>query len=352
MSEPSLRGRGAAGNPRNRFEKLTVLPDPAMRDPEDPGPATRFYRDTTRTIIARNDSPDVGFGASINAYRGCEHGCIYCYARPYHEYVGFSAGLDFETRILVKRNAPQLLRRELMDPRWEPQVLAMSGVTDPYQPVERRLRITRGCLEVLAEFRNPVVIITKNHLVTRDADLLADLAADDGAIVNVSITSLDAKLQRVMEPRASIPTRRLAAVETLARAGIPVRVMIAPIIPGLTDHEAPAIVQAAADAGARSISHIMLRLPHGVKDLFVDWLERHYPERASKVLGKIREMRGGELNDPRFGTRMRGEGETAEQIRALVHAATRKAGVADDLPALSVAAFRRPQVAGQLGLFG
>jgi DNA repair photolyase len=347
----SVRGRGAADNPRNRFEKLTVLPDPAMRDPDDPGPATRFYSDTSRTIIARNDSPDIGFDASVNPYRGCEHGCIYCYARPYHEYGGFSAGLDFETRILVKRSAPSLLRREMMSPKWTPQVLAMSGVTDPYQPVERRLRLTRGCLEVLAEFRNPVVIVTKNHLVTRDIDLLSDLAKDDAAIVNVSVTSLDPKLQRVMEPRTSIPARRLAAVEALAAAGIPVRVLVAPIIPGLTDHEAPAIVQAAADAGARAVSHIMLRLPHGVKDLFVDWLERHYPERAAKVLAKVREMRGGDLDDPRFGSRMRGEGETAEQIHALIRAAKRKSGIRDDLPELSTAAFRRPRAGGQLGLF-
>jgi DNA repair photolyase len=205
---------------------------------------------------------------------------------------------------------------------------------------------------VLAEFRNPVVIITKNHLVTRDIDLLSDMAKDDLAIVNVSVTSLDPKLQRVMEPRTSIPSRRLGAVEALAKAGIPVRVMIAPIIPGLTDHEAPAIVQAAADAGARSVSHIMLRLPHGVKDLFVDWIERHYPERAGKVLSKVREMRGGELNDPRFGSRMRGEGETAGQIHALVEAAKKKSGIRDDLPKLSTSAFARPPVAGQLGLFG
>jgi len=346
-----VRGRGAAENPRNRFESLEILPDPAMRDPDDPGPATRFYRDTTRTIIARNDSPDVGFDASVNPYRGCEHGCIYCYARPTHEYAGFSAGLDFETRILVKRDAPALLRRELASPRWSPQVLAMSGVTDPYQPVERRLRITRRCLEVLAEFRNPVAIVTKNHLVTRDADVLAELAGVGAAVVNVSVTTLDSKLQRVMEPRTSIPARRLAAVRELSSAGIPVRVLVAPIIPGLTDHEAPAIVKAAADAGACAIGYTLIRLPHGVKDLFGEWLERHFPERAAKVLAKIREMRGGRLNDSRFGSRMRGGGETAAQIRALLDVAKRKAGIADDIPPLSTAAFRRPEPAGQLGLF-
>lgn len=346
-----MRGRGAAHNPKNRFETLTVLPDPAARDPDDPGPATRFYRDRTRTIIARNDSPDIGFDASVNPYRGCEHGCIYCYARPTHEYAGFSAGLDFETKILVKANAATLLRSELSSPRWNPQILAMSGVTDPYQPAERRLRITRACLEVLAEFRNPVAIVTKNHLVTRDVDLLADLAVDSAAMVNVSITSLDTKLQRIMEPRTSIPARRLAAVESLASAGVPVRVLVAPIIPGLNDHEIPAIVKAAADAGARSISHTLIRLPHGVKDLFADWLERNYPERAAKVLSKIREMRGGRLNDPRFGARMRGEGEIAAQITALLDVAKKKAGVPDDIPPLSAASFRRPRPAGQLTLF-
>jgi DNA repair photolyase len=351
VTQPGVRGRGAANNPKNRFESLTVLPDPAVRDPDDPGPDTRFYSDRTRTIIARNDSPDVGFDASVNPYRGCEHGCIYCYARPSHEYVGFSAGLDFESRILVKRNAPELLRRELASPRWTPQVIAMSGVTDPYQPVERRLRLTRGCLEVLGEFRNPVAIITKNHLVTRDADLLAELASVDAALVNVSVTTLDNALQRVMEPRTSIPARRLAAVETLARAGIPVRVMVAPIIPGLTDREVPAIIGAAADAGARAVGYTLLRLPHGVKELFCEWLERYFPERANKVINRIREMRGGRLNDPRFGSRQRGRGETVAQIRALFHAARKKAGISDDIPSLSPAAFRRPRPAGQLGLF-
>jgi DNA repair photolyase len=347
----TIRGRGAAANPRNRFEPLTVLPDAEARDPDDPGPETRFLRDATRTIIARNESPDIGFDASVNPYRGCEHGCIYCYARPTHEYLGFSAGLDFETRILVKLDAARLLRRELSSAHWQPQVLVFSGVTDCYQPAERRLRITRACLEVLAEFRNPVGIVTKNHLVTRDSDLLAELAAAQAAVVNVSITTLDPKLQRVMEPRTSIPAKRLAAVEALSRAGIPVRVLVAPVIPGLTDHELPAILKAAAAAGARSAGFVMLRLPFAVKDLFSDWLERHFPERQNKVLNRIREMRGGKLNDPNFGSRMRGEGEIADQIGALFQAAKRKAGFPDDVLPLSTAAFRRPRRAGQLGLF-
>ncbi len=352
MTGASIRGRGAAANPKNRFEPLEVVPDPHVRDPDDPGPRTRFYRDATRTIIARNDSPDIGFDFSINPYRGCEHGCIYCYARPYHEYLGFSAGLDFETKILVKADAPELLRKALLARSWRPDVVALSGVTDPYQPAERRLRLTRRCLEVLAEFRNPVTIVTKNHLVTRDVDLLSGLAMQDAARVNVSITTLDPTLHRIMEPRTSSPARRLAAVETLAAAGIPVHVLVAPVIPALNDEEIPAILAAAAGAGAGSASHAPIRLPHGVKDLFADWLSRHFPDRKEKVLNRIRAMRGGRLNEPEFGARMRAEGEMAAQVRALFDAAARKAGLAPHPPALSVAAFRRPAASReQLALF-
>ncbi len=349
--EGPIHGRGASENPPNRFETLSYLPDPAERDPEDPGPRTRLLRDPTRRIIALNDSPDVGFDASINPYRGCEHGCIYCYARPTHEYLGFSAGLDFETRILVKEDAPELLRSELLSPRWEPQVIALSGVTDAYQPAERRLRITRRCLEVLAEFRNPVAIVTKNHLVTRDADLLGELASHDAAHVNVSVTTLDEALRRVMEPRTSTPARRLAAIEALAAAGIPVRVMVAPVIPGLNDTEVPAIVEAAAAAGARAATWIPVRLPHGVAGLFEAWLEQHFPGRKRKVLNRIREIRGGKLNETRFGRRMRGGGVFARQIGGLFDAACRRAGIGRELPPLSTAAFRRPGAARQLGLF-
>jgi DNA repair photolyase len=347
----AIRGRGTAENPRNRFEPLVVIPDSAARDPDDPGPITRFMRDATRSIIAYNDSPDVGFDASINPYRGCEHGCVYCYARPSHEYLGFSAGLDFETKILVKLDAAKLLRRELSSPRWQPQPLALSGVTDPYQPAERRLRITRACLEVLAEFRNPAVIVTKNQRVTRDADILADLASHDAVVVNLSVTSLDPKLQRVMEPRTSIPAKRLAAIEHLAKAGIPVRVMVAPVIPGLNDHEIPAILKSAADAGARGATWVMLRLPFAVKELFEAWLDRHFPDRKSKVLGRIREMRDGRLNDPGFGSRMRGKGQMAEQIGALFDATRRKIGIPENIPPLNTRAFRRLDPNGQFGLF-
>jgi DNA repair photolyase len=338
----SPRGRGAADNPANRFALLHYERDPDVPPDETPAPATQFLRDNARSIIAHNDSPDVGFSASINPYRGCEHGCPYCYARPTHEYLGFSAGLDFETKILVKEDAPELLRRELASPKWQPQTVAVCGVTDAYQPVERRLRLTRRCLKVFAEFRNPVAVVTKNHLVTRDRDLLAELAAHQAAAVFVSVTTLDSELARKLEPRATQPAGRLAAIAELARAGVPVGVMVAPVVPGLTDHELPAILAAAAKAGARCAGFVLLRLPGAVAGLFDDWLRRHFPERRDKVLGRLRDMRGGVLNDPRFGERMRGRGELAEQIRALFHLACRRAGIAGRFPPLSPAAFRRP----------
>ena len=345
-----FRGRGAGGNPPNRFEPIHYEPDPECDDGEPP--RTRLFRDPSRSIIAYNESPDVGFDASINPYRGCEHGCIYCYARPTHEYLGFSAGLDFETRILVKEDAPELLRRELSSLRWRPQVVALSGNTDPYQPAERRLRVTRGCLQVFAEFRNPVAVVTKSELVVRDADLLRELARFDAAAVALSITTIDAELARDMEPRASLPARRLAAIETLARAGVPAGVIVAPVIPGLNDHEIPAIITAAAAAGATFAGYIVLRLPHAVAPLFEEWLERRRPERKAKVLNRIRAVRSGRLNDPRFGTRMKGEGPFADEIAQLFRLACRRAGVAQTRPMLSTAAFRRPgPAAPQLDLF-
>ncbi len=351
--DPGFRGRGAAANPPNRFEPIAFIPDGEARDPDDPGPLTQILRDASRTIIAHNDSPDVGFDSSINPYRGCEHGCAYCYARPFHEYLGFSAGLDFETKILAKPAAAALLRRELMKRSWTPRPIALSGVTDPYQPAERRLKLTRGCLEVLAEFRNPVMIVTKNYLVTRDIDLLSELAAHGAASVSLSITTLRPELQRVLEPRASTPARRLKAIEALANAAIPVGVMVAPIIPGLTDSEMPAILKAAAGAGAGGAGYVILRLPHGVKDLFVDWLERHFPDRKERVLGRVREMRGGKLYDSSFATRWRGEGPYADQIRALFHATKKSLGLDQHRPELRTDAFRRPEPApagGQLRL--
>ena len=345
-----LKGRGAGLNPTNRFETIAV-----ERDPEVPGPDrldTQLLRDTSRSLITRNDSPDVGFEVSINPYRGCEHGCVYCYARPFHEYLGFSAGLDFESRILVKEDAPELLRKELSAPKWQPQTLVMSGVTDPYQPAERKLEITRRCLAVLAEFRNPVGIITKNELVTRDIDHLSALAEHGAVAVNLSITTLDGDLARRMEPRASHPRERLKAVERLAAAGIPVGVMVAPVIPAITDHEMPKILEAAAAAGARSAGYVVLRLPGAVAGLFEEWLERHFPDRKEKVLNRIRDLRGGKLNDPRFGSRMRGEGLFADQIRTTFETFKRRYGLDQPRPELSTAAFRRPEQDQQLTLFG
>jgi DNA repair photolyase len=350
-SPPAIRGRGAATNPANRFLPLAFLPDLAERDPDDPGPRTTFLRDGSRRALTTNRSPDIGFTHGLNPYRGCEHGCSYCYARPTHEYLGFSAGLDFESRILVKEDLPELLRKELSSPRWKPTTVMMSGVTDCYQPAERRLRVTRRCLEVLAEFRNPVGIVTKNHLVTRDLDLLGELAAHGAVRVNLSITSLEPELQRVMEPRTATPARRLDAVRKLAAAGVPVGVMVAPVIPGLTDHEMPRILEAAAEAGATSAGMVPLRLPLAVAPLFEAWLERHVPERKERVLNRVREIRGGRLNDARFGSRMRGEGEYAEQMGRIFSTYRRRYGLDGERPELSSAAFRRPDPHGQTDLF-
>lgn len=338
------RGRGAVFNPANRFEALRVEEDPDCEIAEEDRPKlrTQFFSDDTQSLIVYNKSPDVGFTAGINVYRGCEHGCAYCYARPSHEYLGFNSGLDFESRIMVKRRAPELLRRELMKPGWKPQVLTMSGNTDCYQPVERKLRLTRCCLEVLADFRNPVAIITKNYLVTRDVDLLAELAKYQCAMVYVSINSLDADLAAKLEPRAASPKHRLEAVRKLSEAGVPVGVMNAPVIPGLNDHEIPQVLKAAADAGARSAGRTVVRLPYAVKDLFAAWLETHYPDRKQRVLDRIRSMRDGKLNVSEFGARMRGTGFFAEQISQLFRVSVRRAGLDKDDTELSTDAFRRP----------
>jgi DNA repair photolyase len=336
------RGRGAAGNPPNRFAPITLEQDADWDPEQDAAPVTRFYRDLSQTIISFNDSPDIPFRASLNPYRGCEHGCSYCYARPSHEYLGFSAGLDFETKIMVKENASALLRRELASPRWKPQMLALSGVTDPYQPIERRLQLTRKCLALLAEFRNPVGLITKNYLVTRDLDLLRELAAQNAVAVHLSINSLQSELARKLEPRAASPRQRLAAIEVLSQAGVPVGVLVAPVIPGLNDHEIPEVLMAAKAAGARWASTEILRLPLAVAPIFEQWLEQNVPAQKSKVLSRIRAMRGGRLNDPRFGTRIRGEGIFAEQISRMFHVACRRAGLAEEGPELATGAFRRP----------
>jgi DNA repair photolyase len=348
---PVVAGRGSARNPTSRFERLTVVPDHLASDSAAAprGPATRFFLDHSRSIIARNESPDVGADAGVNPYRGCEHGCVYCFARPTHEYLGLSAGLDFETRILVKRDAAALLRRALASPAWRPRTLMMSGNTDPYQPVEQRMGVTRACLEVLAEARHPVGIITKSHAVLRDLDLLGELARHGAVAVTLSVTSLRRDLQRIMEPRASTPLKRLEAVRALAAAGIPVGVNLAPVIPGLTDEELPGILEAAAGAGARWAGYILLRLPHGVKDLFADWLASHLPARRERVLNQLRAAYGGALYDAGYQVRGKGSGPYADQLRQLFRVTSRRLGLGRP-PTLSAAAFRRPPRGSQLTL--
>ena len=349
LTQQARLGRGAARDLPNRFEKLALDLDPdvvqddlSLEGEALPSPKTIFLEDHTESIIARNDSPDVGFSASINPYRGCEHGCSYCFARPTHEYLGFSAGLDFESKIMVKRRAAHLLREELSSPKWQPQVLGMSGVTDCYQPAERHFRITRACLEVLAEFRNPVTILTKNFLVTRDIDALQELARFDAAQVFISITTLNPDLAAKMEPRASRPSHRLRAVEMLAKAGVPVGVLVAPIVPGLNDREIPSVLEAAKSAGAVDAGYTLVRLPYGVKDVFQDWLKVHFPEKLERILSSVRDVRGGKLNDAQFGSRMRGEGAYAEQIHQMFHVFRERLGFGGRAHALSTENFRRP----------
>jgi DNA repair photolyase len=336
-----MKGRGTSWNPQNRFETLVYERDDEA-PPEEGLPRTTYLRDPSRSIIAHNDSPDIGFGSSVNPYRGCEHGCIYCFARPTHEYLGFSAGLDFETKIVVKEDAPELLRDELSKPAWKPEVIAISGVTDPYQPIERKLQLTRRCLAVLAEFRNPVAIVTKNHLVTRDIDILSELARYDAASVAVSVTTLDANLAGIMEPRTTTPELRLAAIEALSKAGIPTTVMVAPVIPAITDHQMPAILRAARDAGAVSAGFVVLRLPWAVAPLFERWLEEHFPDRKEKVLNRIRDMREGKLYDPQWRIRQRGKGVFADQIESIFDVTCRKLGLNETSFELSTEHFHRP----------
>ncbi len=360
LSRRATHGRGAREAPPNRFEKLHVTWEPEVQagvapdgnpDSLPPTIKTSFLRDDTQTIISRNDSPDIGFDVSLNPYRGCEHGCAYCYARPYHEYLGFDAGIDFESKIMVKTRAAELLERELSSKRWKPSPLACSGVTDCYQPVEKELEITRQCLGVLARFCHPVGIITKNHLVTRDIDHLQRLAAVDASAVYLSITTLHPKLAHRLEPRASSPSQRLQAIQQLRQAGIPVGVNVAPIIPGLNDHEIPAILEAAADHGALSASYTVIRLPYAVKDIFAHWLDEHLPGEKEKILGRIRELRGGEkLNDGAFGTRMSGTGAGAKGIKTLFRVSRKRYGLDRKTRPLSTAAFTPPR-GRQLELF-
>ncbi len=349
------RGRGATLDPAGRFE-------PAERAPFDdgwgslealagePAPATEVRPDAARTVISRNESPDIGFDRSINPYRGCEHGCIYCYARPSHAYLGLSAGLDFETRIFAKHDAARLLRVELARPGYRPEVLVLGSNTDPHQPVERRLGITRAILAVLLETRHPFAITTKGAGILRDLDLLAEAARLGLVRVDVSVTTLDPVLARRMEPRAAAPWRRLEVIGALARAGVPVAANHSPVIPGLNDHEIERIAAAVAAAGASRLNWILLRLPHEVKDLFTAWLREHYPERAARVLSLLRQCRGGRLDDPRFGHRMRGSGPLAELLAARFARARARHGLDRPPAAPRTDLFRPPAADGQLRL--
>jgi DNA repair photolyase len=327
------KGRAATFNPRVRFESAELDPfddgwgSLAQARADDPAPRTEVTPDASRSVIVRITSPDLPFDRSINPYRGCEHGCVYCYARPTHAYLGLSPGLDFETKLLAKFDAARLLEQELARPGYACQPIALGTNTDPYQPVERRLRITRGVLEVLARCRHPLTIVTKSAAVVRDLDLLAPMARQDLARVAISVTTLDGELARRLEPRAAAPHRRLEAIRQLSLAGVPTAVMVAPIIPALTDNEIERILEAAAAAGASSAGYVLLRLPHEVKELFSGWLAAHAPERADHVLSLVRQCRGGKLYDAAFGRRMRGEGPYAQVIERRIATAKRRFGL-------------------------
>lgn len=337
----TIKGRGAAGNPEGRFEKLVRSPD--AESETGPRPETVVTLQTARSIISRNDSPDLPFTQSINPYQGCEHGCIYCYARPTHAYLGLSPGLDFETRLFAKENAAQLLRKELSHPAYRCEVISLGANTDPYQPVEREERITRGILEVMWEFRQPVGIVTKGSLIERDLDLLALMAQEGLAHVFVSIGTLDGEIARTLEPRATAPYRRVETVRCLSAAGVPVGVLVAPIIPFLNDKDMESVLEAVSEAGARMAGYTLVRLPWEVRDLFKDWLVRHYPLKADHIMARIRDMRGGRENDPEFGSRMRGDGHFAELLGNRFKIACKRLGLnAGERPSLDTSNFRRP----------
>jgi len=349
---------GSNLDPPNRFEKTHVEPDAEHLEwdveyfNERADRRIEYVPDTSKSLVTSNQSPDISFRYSVNPYRGCVHACSYCYARPYHEYLGYNAGLDFETKILVKHDAPKLFREFLARNSWEPEIVAFSGVTDCYQPAERQFRLTRGCLEVAAEARQPIGIVTKNALILRDLDLLKPMAREGLVSVSISVTTLDPELARVMEPRTSIPEARLRTIGELSAAGVPVQVMVAPIIPGLNDVEVPAILEAARQAGAISASYVLLRLPLTVEPVFLEWLERTQPSKRDRVESRIRQTRSGQLSSSEFGSRMRGSGNTAEQIRNMFRIFARKNGLDRRLPPLRCDLFRPPKDAsGQMRLF-
>jgi len=352
------KGRGATINPSGRFERhrreafADDWSDPGWTDGGGteyvpPPIRTEVGVDSTKTIINYNNSPDIGFDRSINPYRGCEHGCVYCFARPTHAYFGLSAGLDFETKLFAKPDAAKLLEAELANPKYVCQPIAMGTNTDPYQPVERSFKVTRSILEVLERSEHPVTIVTKSALVARDVDILARMATKNLVWVGLSVTTLDRELARRMEPRAATPARRLAAIRALAEAGVPVGVMAAPIIPAMTDHELEAILEAARDAGACSAGFVMLRLPYEIKDLWMDWLEVHAPLKKKRVLELIRGMRKGKLNDGEFGSRFRPTGGYAGMIRQRFMIAARRLGLEREGKPLDCSRFKRPTLPGQ-----
>ncbi len=367
LSNPDLndrvhRGRGATTNRVGRFEAFDrertddgwSLPKTGREMGDAPEPArvgTELIRDTSRSVIARNTSPDVPFDRSINPYRGCEHGCVYCFARPTHAYLGYSAGVDFETKLLYKPDAAEILRHELAKPSYKVAPIAMGTNTDPYQPVERKLRITRAILEVLSKHNHPVTIVTKGAGITRDLDILAPMAAKGLAAVSVSVTSLDHRLSNTLEPRASTLKRRLDAIRILSAAGIPTGVNLAPVIPGLTDMEMERIMTAAAKAGARRAGYILLRLPGETADLFTEWLAHHKPDRAGRVLSLVQQTRGGRRNDPRFGSRMVGSGPVADMIAQRFKLTRKKLGLDQPRSVLNTDLFSVPGAASQMGLF-
>lgn len=350
----SIHGRGAVSNPAHRFESLDRHPvDYGWAwDEEEPAPPdTQVIEQVARTVLTRNDSPDIPFDRSVNPYQGCEHGCVYCYARPSHAYHGLSAGLDFETKIIARLNIAERLREELARPGYQPAPVALGANTDPWQPVERRLGITRQVLEVLAETRHPLTLVTKSSLVERDLDLLADMARDGLVHAAVSVCTLDAELARRLEPRAASPARRLKTLARLAAAGIPCAVLTAPVIPGLTDPDLERVMEAARDAGARTAGYVLLRLPHELKQVFQDWLEVHHPLKAGHVMSLVRQMREGRENNSEFGTRQRGTGVFADLLARRVAVARKRLGLDQGLPPLDCGKFRPPDRGGQLALF-
>jgi DNA repair photolyase len=351
----AIRGRGARSNATGRFEsQVREAFDDGWTAEDEPKPLkATLSAEKARVIITHNDSPDVGFSASINPYRGCEHGCIYCYARPAHAYMGLSPGLDFESKLFFKPDAARLLERELARPKYVPEIIHIGGNTDPYQPQERRLRITRGLIEVLSHHSHPFSVITKNALILRDIDVLAPMAERNLVRVAISITTLDRKLARSMEPRAATPEKRLEAVRRLSQVGVPVTVMFAPCIPGLNDHEMEAVLERSAEAGARGAGYVALRLPLEIKDLFKEWLASDHPDRASRVMSLVRQIRGGREYDSQWGKRMKGEGPIAALMSRRFAAAKARYGLDAPFGGMDLSRFRVPPKAGdQIDLFG